>query len=58
MDLGWIRDRMIPSDRNGRPVRKFSLALKAGEIMDIIGRQKVEKTKNQLALVGKNRNFV
>lgn len=58
MDLGWIRDRMIPSDRSGRPVKKFSLALTAGEIIDIIGIQKEKEMKNHLALVGKIRNFV
>ena len=51
--LGWIRDRMIPSDRKGRPVRNISLALPAGQIMDLIGKQKMDETQRQVALIRK-----
>jgi hypothetical protein len=49
---------MIPSDRNGKPVRNFTLALPAGEIMGIIGKQKLEETQRRVALIRKLGNSV
>jgi predicted transcriptional regulator len=51
--LGWIRDRKIPSDRKGKPVRSIALALPAGHILDIIGKKKMEETRSQVALIRK-----
>lgn len=51
--LGWIRDRMIPSERKGKPVRNISLALPTGHILDLIGKQKMEETRRRVALIRK-----
>jgi len=55
--LGWIRDRMIPSDRMGKPVRSIALALPAGQILDIIGKQKMDETRSRVALIRKLGNY-
>ena len=54
---GWIRDRMIPLGENGKRVRSISLALPAGHILDIIGKQKMEETQRRVSLIRKLGNY-
>jgi predicted transcriptional regulator len=57
VQLGWIKDRLIPSDKKGRKVRNFSLAVPFKEIITSIERQKKSEANNQIALVRKVRSF-
>ena len=56
--LGWIRERMIPSDRKGKPVHAIALALPVGQILDLIGKQMMDETRSRVSLIRKLGNSV
>lgn len=57
-EQGWIKSNEIPSDKKGRPVRNYTLAIPVPEIMTSIEKQKKTEANNQLALIKKMRNYI
>ena len=57
-ERGWIKSNEIPSDKKGRPVRKYALAVPVTSIMSTIEKQKKEEANNQLALIRKMRSYL
>jgi predicted transcriptional regulator len=55
---GWIKCWKNPSDKKGRPVWNYALAVPVLEIMTSIEKQKKTEANNQLALIKKMRNFI
>ena len=54
---GWIRGREIPSEKKGRPVKLWNLALPFTKILEIIGNEKQDELKTRLDMVRKVRHF-
>jgi predicted transcriptional regulator len=55
---GWITSKEIPSEKKGRPNKKYSLAVSVKEIMATIEKAKKDEANNQLALVKKMRDYI
>ena len=58
VNRGWIKSRKIPSDKKGRPVKNYALAVPVPEIMSSIEKQKKTEANNQLALIKKMRSYI
>ncbi|MGA2919270.1 ArsR family transcriptional regulator [Methanoregula sp.] len=58
MDLGWIKCRENRSEKKGRPTKVYELAKPIHEIMSSIENEKKKETNNQLALLGKLRDYI
>ena len=58
VEQGWIKSNEIPSDKKGRPVRNYALAIPVPDIMTSIEKQKKAEANNQLALIKKMRSYV
>jgi predicted transcriptional regulator len=56
-EKGWIKNREIPSDKKGRPIRIYALAVPVKDIIVSIEKQKKNETSNQLARIRKMRNY-
>ena len=54
----WIKNREIPSEKKGRPMRKYSLAVSINQIITAIEKEKKNNLNNQIALVGKMRDYL
>ena len=57
-EQGWIKSWKTPSDKKGRPVWNYALAVPVPEIMTSIEKQKKTEANNQLALIRKMRSYV
>jgi predicted transcriptional regulator len=57
-DQGWIKSWKTPSDKKGRPVWNYALAVPVPEIMTSIEKQKRAEANTQLALIKKMRNYI
>ena len=57
-EQGWIKSQEIPSERKGRPNRKYSLGIPVKEIMATLEKAKKEEVKNQLARIRKIRDYL
>lgn len=57
-DQGWIKSWKTPSDKKGRPVWNYALAVPVPDIMTSIEKQKKTEANNQLALIKKMRNYI
>ena len=57
-DQGWIKSREVPSEKKGRPMRNYSLAVPVKEIIAVIEKTKKNEANNQLAPVNKMRNYL
>ncbi len=57
-ERGWIKSNEIPSDKKGRPVRNYALAIPIPDIMTAIEKQKKAEANNQLALIKKMRSYI
>jgi predicted transcriptional regulator len=57
-DQGWIKSWKTPSDKKGRPVWNYALAVPVPEIMTSIKKQKKAEANTQLALIKKMRNYL
>ncbi len=55
---GWVDVREAPSENKGRPSKLYQLALPAGKILQVIRKEKEEETKQQLALVGRLKEYI
>jgi predicted transcriptional regulator len=58
MDQGWIRSRVNPSERKGRPMKIYELAKLTTVIMDNIEKEKKKKANDQFALFRKLRDYL
>ena len=56
-DQGWIKSREVPSEKKGRPMRNYSLAVSVKEIIAVIEKTKKSEANNQLALVKKMKDY-
>ena len=57
-DHGWVMSTKIPSERNGRPNNKYSLAIPKKEIIAAIEEAKKTEVNDQLSLIRKIRNCI
>jgi predicted transcriptional regulator len=57
-DQGWIKSREVPSEKKGRPMRNYSLAVPVKEIIAVIEKAKKNEANNQLALVKKMKDYL
>jgi predicted transcriptional regulator len=57
-EQGWIKRWRTPSDKKGRPVWNYALAIPVPEIMSSIEKQKKTEVNNQLALIKKMRKYI
>ena len=57
-EQGWIKRWKTPSDRKGRPVWNYALAVPVPTIMASIEKKKKIEANNQLALIKKMRSYV
>ena len=57
-EQGWIKSQDIPSERKGRPNKKYSLGIPVKEIMATLEKTKKEEVKNQLARIRKIRDYL
>jgi predicted transcriptional regulator len=57
-DQGWIKEREKSSENKGRPQKVYELAVPMTKIMVFIEEEKKKEAKNQLALVGKLREYI
>lgn len=57
-DQGWIKEREKSSESKGRPMKAYQLAMPMTKIMGCIEEEKKKEAKNQLALVGKLREYI
>ena len=57
-EQGWIKSNEVPSDKKGRPVRNYALAIPVPDIMTSIEKQKKAEANNQLALIKKMRSYI
>ena len=57
-EQGWIKSDEIASEKKGRPVRNYALAIPVPDIMTSIEKQKKAEANNQLALIKKIRSYV
>jgi predicted transcriptional regulator len=57
-EQGWIKRWKTPSDKKGRPVWNYALAVPVPTIMASIEKKKKIEANNQLALIKKMRNYI
>jgi predicted transcriptional regulator len=57
-EQGWIKRWKTPSDKKGRPVWNYALAVPVPTIMASIEKKKKIEANNQLALIKKMRSYV
>jgi len=57
-EQGWIKRWKTRSDKKGRPVWNYALAVPVPEIMTSIEKQKKTEANNQLALIKKMRSYI
>ena len=57
-EMGWVNSDEIASDRKGRPVRNYTLAMRVPDIMTSIEKQKKADVNHQMALVKKMQKYV
>ena len=57
-ERGWVNSDEIASDRKGRPVRNYTLAMRVPDIMTSIEKQKKADVNHQMALVKKMQKYV
>ncbi len=57
-ERGWVNSDEIASDRKGRPVRNYTLAMPVPDIMTSIEKQKKADVTHQMALVKKMQKYV
>jgi predicted transcriptional regulator len=55
---GWVKSKEIPSDKKGRPNKKYTLAIPVKDIMAAIEKNKRDEANQQLALVKKMKNYI
>jgi predicted transcriptional regulator len=55
---GWITSRDVPSDKKGRPMKNYSLAVPVKQIIAAIEKTKKNEVNSQLALVGKMKAYI
>lgn len=56
-ERGWVEVREIPSERKGRPIKLWNLALPFTRILETIGNEKQQELRTRLDLVRKVRDF-
>ena len=57
-DQGWIKEHEKSSENKGRPQKVYQLAMPMTKIIGCIEEVKKKEAKNQLALVGKLREYI
>lgn len=57
-ERGWITCREIPSEKDGRPTKTYSLAVPVGEIIATIEKGKKDEMNSRLALVRRMREYI
>jgi predicted transcriptional regulator len=57
-EQGWIKRWKTPSEKKGRPVWNYALAVPVPTIMTSIEKKKKIEANNQLALIKKMRSYV
>jgi predicted transcriptional regulator len=57
-EQGWITIQGIPSERKGRPNKKYTLVVPVNKIIATIEKAKKAEANNQLALVRKIRDYI
>ena len=55
---GWVTSKEIPSDKKGRPNKKYALAIPVKDIMASIEKNTRDEANQQLALVKKMKNYI
>ena len=55
---GWVTSNEIPSDKKGRPNKKYTLAIPVKDIMASIEKNTRDEANQQLALVKKMKNYI
>lgn len=55
---GWVKSKEIPSEKKGRPNKKYALAIPVKEIMAAIEKNTRDEANQQLALVKKMKNYI
>jgi predicted transcriptional regulator len=55
---GWVKSDEIPSDKKGRPNKKYALAIPVKDIMASIEKNTRDEANQQLALVKKMKNYI
>jgi predicted transcriptional regulator len=58
IELGWIKSRETPSEKQGRPTKVYTLAKPFDEIINCIESEKKNETRNKIALFRKLRNYL
>lgn len=58
MDQGWIRIHERKGEKRGRSIKIYELDKPITVIMDQIGEEKKNQTNDQLALIGKIRDYI
>ena len=56
-ERGWITGRKVPSDKKGRPVRAFSLAVPFELVLETIAQEMKDEAERKLALIRKMREM-
>lgn len=57
-EQGWIKCQAILSERQGRPVKKYSLGIPVKEIVAALETSKKSEVNNQLARIRKMRDYL
>ena len=57
-EQGWIKSLKIPSDRKGRPMKNYSLAVPVKEIIDIFEKTMTNEANDRLVLIRKMREYL
>jgi predicted transcriptional regulator len=57
-EQGWIKIQAIPSERQGRPVKKYSLGIPVKEIVAALETSKKSEINNRLARIRKLRDYL
>ena len=55
---GWVKSKEIPSEKKGRPNKKYTLAIPVKDIMAAIEKNTRDEANQQLALVKKMKNYI
>jgi predicted transcriptional regulator len=55
---GWVKSKEIPSEKKGRPNKKYALAIPVKDIMAAIEKNTRDEANQQLALVKKMKNYI
>jgi predicted transcriptional regulator len=55
---GWIKHQEIPSEKKGRPIKKYSLGIPAKEIMAALEQAKKNEVNDQLARIRKMGDYL